>query len=81
MSIKNPYRPRTATDTLGRRSIPLVLILSAFLAPNTSARRDEPKPLDGPHNPVRDDFLDKLAGQWELTGKVGSRPVRLHVSG
>jgi hypothetical protein len=59
-----------------RRSTALFVVLSAFFLPITSARVEEPKPLDGPHNLFRDDLLDKLAGRWDLTGKVGARQVR-----
>src|SRR5881394_3380340 len=41
------------------------------------ARQDA---LDGPGHVLKDDLLDKLAGNWKSTGKIGNRAVEYQIT-
>ncbi len=48
----------------------------AVLSVAPVALAEEPAPVDGPSVPFKDDFVDKLVGQWVLSGNVMGKAAR-----
>ncbi len=46
-----------------------------------AAAAQQPPPLDGPNRPVQDTLLDRLAGEWTMSGAVRGRPATYTLRG
>ncbi len=59
------------------RSASLVILLAAALIipALVFTQSQPPPPLDGPQRPFQDSLVDRLQGQWRMTGQVHGRPV------
>ncbi len=58
--------------------MPLIaLLLSLTLC---STPQNQPEPLDGPNHPLHDELLDRLQGQWKVTGSIRGAPREMEIT-
>jgi hypothetical protein len=55
-------------------------LAACILFPAAALPKDRPPPLDGPGVQFRDKLVDRLAGRWELKGKVAGQAARYSVT-
>ena len=58
----------------------IALVALVVLAFGGLAKAEEPAALDGPGVVFKDDLVDKLVGDWALTGKLMGKPAKQSLS-